>query len=442
MTAANVQWIGANNSVATTVDQQRALFLKVFAGEVITAFEKHTVVLDKHQVRTIKSGKQASFPVFGRMPNAEYHTPGAEILGQNVPMSERNISIDALLISHIFLPNIDEAMAHYDVRGPYSAMMGQKLAQTFDKNVMHKILTAARDTNGAITADTTDCGYVIEVANLNSATAADKFTAWMDAIKAIKVNFDNKFVTGQQYLIVRPEDFWFLATYVTSTGFSLANRDYVPDANLGSIPRTEYLGIKIIPSPMMPRGDFLTNAYHPIDSDTTVGIAFTDQAVGTVKLMDLATESQYDIRRQGDLMVAKYAMGHGVLRAACAVELRTANFAALYASLSTTLVGANNDLVFTAKASGVVGNSITITYVNPGAAGNISCAVVGTNITVTLGNSAVPAINSTAGEVKAIIEATPAAHALVSVAYAGTDTGAGIVTALAKTALAGGAAHS
>ena len=41
--------------------------------------------------------------------------------------------------------------------------------------------------------------------------------------------------------------------------------------------------------------------------------------------MDLAVESEYDIRRQGTLMVAKYAMGHGVLRPESAVELRKLN---------------------------------------------------------------------------------------------------------------------
>ena len=30
-----------------------ALFLKVFAGEVLTSFEKTNVMMDKHQVRTI-----------------------------------------------------------------------------------------------------------------------------------------------------------------------------------------------------------------------------------------------------------------------------------------------------------------------------------------------------------------------------------------------------
>ena len=46
--------------------------------------------------------------------------------------------------------------------------------------------------------------------------------------------------------------------------------------------------------------------------------------MGTVKLMDLAVESEYDIERQGTLMVAKYAAGHGVLRPEAAVQIQTA----------------------------------------------------------------------------------------------------------------------
>jgi hypothetical protein len=36
-----------------------ALFLKVFAGEVLTAFSEKNVLMDKHMVRTISSGKSA-----------------------------------------------------------------------------------------------------------------------------------------------------------------------------------------------------------------------------------------------------------------------------------------------------------------------------------------------------------------------------------------------
>lgn len=37
----------------------RELFLKVFSGEVLTAFNQRQVMMDKHFVRTIDSGKSA-----------------------------------------------------------------------------------------------------------------------------------------------------------------------------------------------------------------------------------------------------------------------------------------------------------------------------------------------------------------------------------------------
>lgn len=59
MSNASVSFIGANNGVNSTVDEQRALFLKLFSGEVIKSFEKTTVCLDKHRIRTITAGKSA-----------------------------------------------------------------------------------------------------------------------------------------------------------------------------------------------------------------------------------------------------------------------------------------------------------------------------------------------------------------------------------------------
>ena len=56
-------------------------------------------------------------------------------------------------------------------------------------------------------------------------------------------------------------------------------------------------------------------------SETYGIIGGTKGAIGTVKLLDLATESEYQIERQGTLFVAKYAMGHGSLRPECAVSV-------------------------------------------------------------------------------------------------------------------------
>lgn len=53
MANASVIRFGADNGGTDKL----ALFLKVFAGEVMTSFELATVTLDKHIIRTITSGK-------------------------------------------------------------------------------------------------------------------------------------------------------------------------------------------------------------------------------------------------------------------------------------------------------------------------------------------------------------------------------------------------
>ena len=50
-------------------------------------------------------------------------------------------------------------------------------------------------------------------------------------------------------------------------------------------------------------------------------VAGHPSAIGTVKLMDLAVESEYSMQKQATLMLAKYAMGHGVLRPEAAIKI-------------------------------------------------------------------------------------------------------------------------
>ena len=52
----------------------RSLFLKLYAGEVLTSFEATNIMMPLMRTRTISKGKSASFPMLGRT-TAEYHTP-------------------------------------------------------------------------------------------------------------------------------------------------------------------------------------------------------------------------------------------------------------------------------------------------------------------------------------------------------------------------------
>lgn len=66
---------GANQGKGQSAFDKLALFLKVFGGEVLTAFKRRAVTMDKHMVRTIQSGKSAQFPVMGRTAGF-YLAPG------------------------------------------------------------------------------------------------------------------------------------------------------------------------------------------------------------------------------------------------------------------------------------------------------------------------------------------------------------------------------
>lgn len=62
---------------------------------------------------------------------------------------------------------------------------------------------------------------------------------------------------------------------------------------------------------------------------------------------------------------------------------------AVASTLTTSLTGANNDMVFTAKRKGAYGNGITVAYVNPGTpSAALSVAVVGKAINVNLATGA------------------------------------------------------
>jgi hypothetical protein len=321
MSNATVSYIGAANGVDSTLDEQRALYLKLFSGEVIMSFEKTTVCLDKHRIRTISAGKSAQFPVLGRGPDAAYHTPGAEILGQEFKQNERTLTVDKLLVNSVFLADIDEAMSHFETRSAYSQRMGAKLAQTFDNHVMREIALAAA-ASATITGE--DGGLVVTDADLISATPATKFSGWEDALFGAAENFDNKFVDGQRYCILKPADYYFLVRYVASNGFSAIHSDYKGAGSYADGKIIAIAGIPLISSPMLPTADYSAEDFHAVNMANTKALIFTGDAVGTVKLLDLSLQSQWDIRRQGTLMVARYAMGHGILQPECAVQVKSA----------------------------------------------------------------------------------------------------------------------
>lgn len=296
-----------------------ALFLKLFAGEVLTSFEQTQVMMDKHQVRTITNGKSAQFPVMGRA-DAYYHAPGQEILGGKIKHAERVITIDDLLIAPTFVANIDEAKNHYDVRSVYTREMGSKLANTMDRHVLQTGVLAARTSKTIDDPDQSGGTTIYGVDNTNGDALAE---AMFEAARLL----DEKFVPeDQRYLFVRPAEF-----YAMAKSTKILNRDWGGEGSYAGGNVIRVAGITIVKTNNLPKTnvaagslDAGTNDKYAGDFTNTVGLIMHPSAVGTVKLLDLGMESEYQISRQGTLMVAKYAVGHGVLRPEAAIELSTA----------------------------------------------------------------------------------------------------------------------
>lgn len=297
---------------ANLAGDEKALFLQVFGGEVLTAFNETNVALDKHFVRTIESGKSASFPTTWK-GDADYHTPGTEIVGTGVAHNERIITIDDLLVAPRFIADIDEAMVHYEVRSLYSRDVGMSLARKMDVNIFRTMLLSAR---AAANITGANGGTVVNA--LNSRTDA---SVLIDAIFAAATALDQKDVPKEDRVIfLSPTQYYLLI----NSGSRAIDKDLNPAGN-GSVSEGviyRIAGMPIVKTNNLPSTNVTTGLakYQGNFSNTTALVAHR-MAAGTVKLLDISLQMEWDIRRQGTLIVGRYAVGHGILRPDCAVEI-------------------------------------------------------------------------------------------------------------------------
>lgn len=308
MTDATVSRLGQVNGEGDAL----ALFLKVFGGEVLTEFHNANVFGDKHFVRQITSGKSAQFPLIGKA-SSRYHTPGQFIDGGTIPHAEKVITIDDLLIADTFIANIDEAMNHYDVRGPYSQELGETLAAAYDTNVARCMVLAARS-NDPLTSR--EGGTRIG----NAAMDTDKDALRTALFTAAQRLDEKKVPTSERWAYFRPAQYYVMAQDPLLIDRQLGGSGSIATGILPTV-----AGFPIVKTNHLPAADDTANtdimAKYRADFSTTMGLVAHRMAAGTVKLMDVAMEGQYEPRRQGTFMVAKYAVGHDWLRPACAVEL-------------------------------------------------------------------------------------------------------------------------
>ena len=359
---------------ASASTSSRQLFLKLYAGEVMTAFQTKNVMMNYTRTRNIKKGKSAQFIMTGKHRTAGYHTPGAEIVPNvTAKQTERVVSIDDLLIVNQFIPNIDEAMSQYDIRSVYSSEAAYGLAYAADKNILRMAIKAGLSTSAAAVAALvqenvawTDEDFSANVL-IGTCAQSVKSMYFMEAVIEAKRILETAGAPLDDLVVVCATDIYYhmfksQTNGETTANLHLFNQDVggsgsVKDVNLPTIAgipvvRTPHLGsggssawatnlwamtgsggtrTGTVPSADRPLGatesnrttvyDLPAGAAYGGEGEKVRAIVMNKDAVATVKLLDLSVETDYMVNRQGTMIVSKYAMGHNVLRPAMSVLL-------------------------------------------------------------------------------------------------------------------------
>lgn len=311
----NYQQQGAKQNTG----DQLALFLKVFSGEVLTAFTRASKVMNNHMIKTIDSGKSTSFPVMGR-GKAHYLPAGSNLddLREAIPHNEVVINIDGLLTSDVLITDIFEAMNHYDVRGEYAKQLGEALAIAADGATVAEIAKLVKANTENITG--LGKGVVVEKtitggAGINYETGK----AVIDGLLEMKAKWTTQYVPEEErFAYITPE---VESAIITSK--DAINRDYGAVASIVDGNIDKLCGFKIIAVPHLKAGGADKTGMlgtspegheFPTDYAGALAVCAHRTAVATVKLKDLQLEHARRPELQADMIIAKNAVGHGGLR--------------------------------------------------------------------------------------------------------------------------------
>ena len=348
----------------------RALYLKLFSGEMFKGFQHNAIARDLVTKRTLRNGKSLQFIYTGHT-KAEFHTPGNSILGNSdgaPPVAEKTITVDDLLISSAFVYELDETLAHYELRGEISKKIGYALAQKYDRLIFRAVTRGARAASPITKSGFLEPGgSQVRVGSTTNASDAYDPDALVNAFYDAAAALDEKGIsTDGRVEVLNPRQYYALIKGLDGSGIGayLVNRDSQGDALQSGKGVYEIAGIKIYKSMNVPffgeygtklggtasatdpgttspgnLGSFVQQSLESATaSDTGInneygnqgnfskscGLIFQKEGAGVVEAIGPSvqvTSGDVSVIYQGDVILGRLAMGADYLNPAACVEL-------------------------------------------------------------------------------------------------------------------------
>lgn len=314
-----------------------SLFLKVFAGEVVAAYEQKTGITRRFDMRPMAPGrKSVQVRGIGRAftrrrevgksllsgnPAGTNLTPSGEadtstFLSQ-INQGEREIFADDPLLAAEFVDSWEEFKNAFDAQGHLARKMGEVLAVDNDKIGLRLVARSALLVDWSATSLPTEMQTSLAANKVTNANARTDGSALLDSIRQLSEKWDDFEVPEEgRYLALRPAQYNLLVQ-----NQDLLNRDF-GGANGIFSDGTVYKAwnIELVKTNSLPITNLTSMAAGSTGIRSTVGyngdfsnvaaVGWQRDAIIGVRAGIAAMEKAYSVEHQGTLLVAKMAGGY------------------------------------------------------------------------------------------------------------------------------------
>ena len=345
------------------------LWLSVWSGEVIHAYDEYNMFESLVESLTISNGVSIEFPITGTVSLKAAWAAGEELTGGTDAVSTTiAVKLDKRPIAaHFEMDNVDLMQTQWEFRSELARQAGLTLANTRDKQIasyiaragMEDLTWSGTDGSGSTSAGLDPralpagpvfinnkfqhLGALIDTAATNderttaallALQACEDFLVYLQTINA---------PTDGVYLAVTPRAFQDIRALGVARSDAGSPNNFQPmfggvaqAGGLGAqlsqgmnnlMDSLEYMGVRIIKSNHLPTSNYsagtIGEARYNLNYGNAgiVGILFQKGAVASLKLQGLKVDTVDDIRRNTTFTVASSMNGTGVLRPECAALL-------------------------------------------------------------------------------------------------------------------------
>ena len=354
----------ASTSAATTggVAGTNKLWLPLWSGEVINAYDQYNMFENMVTTRTISGGFSYEFPITGTVDLKASWAAGEELSGKGSTSKTFKVNLDSRpMAAHFEADNIDLLITQWDYRSELARQSGLTLANTRDRQLAVALLAACAV--APITDDPRGSNFTtnafqdpVDVGNVAPSSATE-----VTALKVLETIEDylvkcqeNDVQVTNVYCVVTPKVFQVIRglgltrsadLYNTLAAAGAANSNpagtnFTKNPMFGGsdeygglgAPYTmgmnamtdslDYMGVKIIKSNHLPKtnlhtsGNEIGSAKYNLNCSgiNLHGIIFQPEAIAGLSLQGMKVDTVADVRRNTQFTVASMMKGTGLIR--------------------------------------------------------------------------------------------------------------------------------